>query len=256
VLEQASSQVRQGEVARVAVAPGAKAVSARLLETTVPLFPEADGVRRGLIPVGVQAEPGPAAIEILDTHGTVIESAEIEIVDARFTRQNIRVTGAVSSLKPAPGEMETIRSLRAAVTGVRYWSEPFTPPTADCMNSPFGVLRFHNGKFTGNFHRGVDLRSRAGEAVRAATPGVVRIARMYQLHGGTVGLDHGQGVTSIYIHLSKIEATEGQLVQAGDIVGRVGATGFATGPHLHWGLYVHGEAVNPLQWLPETARCE
>jgi murein DD-endopeptidase MepM/ murein hydrolase activator NlpD len=73
---------------------------------------------------------------------------------------------------------------------------------------------------------------------------------MFRLHGGTVGLDHGQGVTSSYIHLSKTAVKEGQVVKQGEVIGYVGSTGFSTAPHLHWGLYVHGSPVNPKQWNP------
>jgi murein DD-endopeptidase MepM/ murein hydrolase activator NlpD len=77
----------------------------------------------------------------------------------------------------------------------------------------------------------------------------VVIARPLTLQGGTVGIDHGQGVESMYMHLSKIEAVEGAQVQPGDIVGHAGSTGRSTAPHLHWGIYVHGMAVSPLQWV-------
>jgi murein DD-endopeptidase MepM/ murein hydrolase activator NlpD len=79
---------------------------------------------------------------------------------------------------------------------------------------------------------------------------------MYQLHGGTVGIDHGQGVVSVYIHLSKVAVHDGQHVNAGDVVGYVGHTGFATGPHLHWGLYVNGLPVNSNQWIQGVNPCQ
>jgi murein DD-endopeptidase MepM/ murein hydrolase activator NlpD len=135
---------------------------------------------------------------------------------------------------------------------VRHWEEPFLAPTSGCMNSPFGVQRLHNGKPTGNYHRGVDQRGPNGRPIVAAASGVVRIARMFNVHGGTVGIDHGQGLTSIYIHMSKIAAEEGAMVKKGDVIGYIGSTGFSTGPHLHWGINVHGVPVQPLQWVKLT----
>ena len=79
---------------------------------------------------------------------------------------------------------------------------------------------------------------------------------MFRLHGGTIGIDHGQGVVSTYLHMSKLALSEGTVVKKGDVVGYVGATGFATGPHLHWGLYVNGVPVNPSQWIPNVPRCQ
>ena len=75
------------------------------------------------------------------------------------------------------------------------------------------------------------------------------------MHGGTVGIDHGQGLTSHYLHMSKVLATEGQQIRQGDVIGEVGSTGFATGPHLHWGLYLFGVPVNARLWVPGLKAC-
>jgi murein DD-endopeptidase MepM/ murein hydrolase activator NlpD len=83
----------------------------------------------------------------------------------------------------------------------------------------------------------------------------VQIARMYRLHGGTVGIDHGQGIGSIYIHMSSIKVKPGDIVKKGDTIGTVGSTGFATGPHLHWGMYVNGLPINPNQWIKGVPKC-
>ena len=72
---------------------------------------------------------------------------------------------------------------------------------------------------------------------------------MFNLRGGTVGIDHGQGLSSIYLHMSSFAVAEGALVNKGDVIGYVGATGRATGAHLHWTLYANGVAVNPQQWV-------
>jgi murein DD-endopeptidase MepM/ murein hydrolase activator NlpD len=88
-----------------------------------------------------------------------------------------------------------------------------------------------------------------GSPVHAVAAGVVRISQPFTLRGGTVALDHGQGLESIYLHMSRLEAKEGEHVKAGDVVGYVGSTGRSTGPHLHWTLYANGEPVNPRQWV-------
>jgi murein DD-endopeptidase MepM/ murein hydrolase activator NlpD len=72
---------------------------------------------------------------------------------------------------------------------------------------------------------------------------------MFQLHGGTVGVDHGQGLVSIYLHMSGFAVKEGQAVRQGDVIGYIGSTGRSTAPHLHWSLYANGVAVSPLQWV-------
>jgi murein DD-endopeptidase MepM/ murein hydrolase activator NlpD len=117
------------------------------------------------------------------------------------------------------------------------------------MISPFGVQRLHNGKPTGNYHAGIDQRSPAGRPVRSVAGGVVKIVGQFNIHGGTVAIDHGQGLQSTYLHLSAFAATAGAVVKQGDVVGYVGSTGRSTAPHLHWSLHVNGVPVNPAQWV-------
>lgn len=240
-------EVFQGGLIRVDGAPPA-AVSATLALPkikAVRLFPGADGLRHGLVPVVYNAPPGPTALEFHDEAGEVLEKWPVVVRRSGFPVQNIRASRAMKQLKAAPGEVEKMRALHDSVTEVRRWEDAFTAPVQHCVNSPFGVTRLHNGKPSGNYHRGLDQASPAGEPIHAAASGMVRVAEMFNLHGGTVGLDHGQGLTSHYLHMSKILVAEGQLVKQGEVIGEVGATGFATGPHLHWGVYLFAVPVNP-----------
>src|SRR5260370_40814365 len=117
------------------------------------------------------------------------------------------------------------------------------------MTSQFGVQRYQNGKATGDFHAGWDQRGATGVPIHAITGGKIMLARQFNLRGNTVAIDHGQGLESIYMHMSKIAALEGTVVNAGDIIGYVGATGRVTAPHLHWTIYANGLPVNPSQSL-------
>jgi murein DD-endopeptidase MepM/ murein hydrolase activator NlpD len=243
----AQTEVKQGEVLRIA-SPGA---SVELNGKKIRLFQDL-----GLMPIPVTQAPGKYTAFVRDSAGKELQQIPVTVVDAHYPKQNIRAGKAIKELTPLPGEMETVRALNNTVSEKRMWAEPFLTPTPQCMNSLFGVMRYHNGVATGNFHRGVDLRSPMGTPVHAISPGVVRISKMFRLHGGTIGIDHGQGVVSTYLHMSKLALPEGTEVKAGDVVGYVGATGFATGPHLHWGLYVNGVAVNPSQWIPNVPRCQ
>jgi|ERR1017187_9675817 murein DD-endopeptidase MepM/ murein hydrolase activator NlpD len=84
--------------------------------------------------------------------------------------------------------------------------------------------------------------------------GIVKIVREWNLHGRTVGIDRGQGLESIYLHMAKLAVAEGATVRKGDVIGYVGSTGRSTGPHLHWSLYANGVPVNPLDWV-QVAPC-
>jgi murein DD-endopeptidase MepM/ murein hydrolase activator NlpD len=226
-----------------------------MLGKTIMLYRQPNGVYEGFMPAGVLAPTGATTLTLKDAAQNLLGQYPVTVTAGRYRVQNIRVSKAVKGLEPLPGEMEAVQKLKNVQTPVKYWSRPFVSPTMDCENSPFGVLRAHNGKLTGDYHKGVDLRSPMGRPVMATSAGVVVISQSFRLHGGTIGIDHGQGVSSIYIHLSKRLVTEGTRIQAGDIIGEVGATGFASGPHLHWGLYVNGVPVNPNQWLPWVPKC-
>jgi murein DD-endopeptidase MepM/ murein hydrolase activator NlpD len=85
--------------------------------------------------------------------------------------------------------------------------------------------------------------------VHAVAGGVVKIAKQFTVLGGTVAIDHGQGLETMYLHMSKLLVEPGAQVKKGDVIGYVGATGRANGPHLHWVVYVNGVPVNPQQWV-------
>jgi murein DD-endopeptidase MepM/ murein hydrolase activator NlpD len=242
------SAAKQGDVIRLST--NAPAVSAKMQERTVRLFSEPDGTRAGLLPVPATTKPGAYQVEFLDEQGQVLRSAGVTVRDARFPEQNVTLSPRVQALKPAPGEMETVAAFRKAVTDTRYWTEPFERPLPGCMTSPFGVRRLHNGKRTGGYHGGIDQRGSAGSPIRAIADGVVAIVRPYNIHGKVVGIDHGQGVASLYLHMSKFATKEGAKIGKGDVIGYVGSTGRSTAPHLHWSISVNGVAVNPEQFVP------
>ena len=244
--------VRQGGTLRL-TAP-ANAVSARLNDRVVRLFRQSDGRISGLMPIPAAEKPGDYRLDLLDSSGAAVERSTVRVVDARFRKQNVTIAPSIAELKPSTDETETVAVFRSTVSEARSWSEPLGLPLGGCMTSPFGVQRYLNGKPTGAIHGGIDQRSPAGAPIHAIDGGVVKIAREWNLHGRTVGVDHGQGLLSIYLHMSKLAVAEGATVKKGDVVGYVGSTGRSTAPHLHWSIYVNGVPVNPLDWV-KVAPC-
>jgi murein DD-endopeptidase MepM/ murein hydrolase activator NlpD len=225
---------------------------ARLLEKTVTLFPaQADQAKLALMPVPTLTKPGAYKIEFLDKTGAVVHWEPLKVIDAHYAKQNITIEKAIAELKPSPGEQQKVGSFRDAVSPERNWDWPLKLklPIPGCMTSPFGSQRLQNGTPTGDFHAGLDQRGAAGTPIKAISAGTVKVAQQFNLRGGTVGIDHGQGLTSIYMHMSKVAAVEGSHVEQGDVIGYVGSTGRSTGPHLHWTLYAQGVPVNPRQWV-------
>jgi murein DD-endopeptidase MepM/ murein hydrolase activator NlpD len=131
---------------------------------------------------------------------------------------------------------------------MKLWTGAFVRPVEAPANSAFGTRSILNGQ-PRSAHGGADFSSPAGTPVRAANAGRVMLAGDLYYTGGTVVIDHGLGVVSLFAHLSAIDAREGATVAAGEVVGRVGATGRVTGAHLHWTVRVGGARVDPLSLL-------
>jgi murein DD-endopeptidase MepM/ murein hydrolase activator NlpD len=127
----------------------------------------------------------------------------------------------------------------------RIWSEPFLRPRTSAVSSGFGTGRTFNGAVASR-HLGVDFRGAVGAPVRAANAGVVALVDTFFLGGRVVYIDHGGGVVTGYLHLSRVLVAPGDTVTRGETIGRVGATGRVTGPHLHWNARYGALTVNPL----------
>jgi murein DD-endopeptidase MepM/ murein hydrolase activator NlpD len=225
------------------------AATARLNSRTVRLFKQADGDWLGLMPIAVADVPGVYPIEFLAEDGTALAAVSLTIRKTIFPSQNVTLAPQIEALHSTPEEMQTLTVFRDAVSDVKYWEDPLVAPVPGCVISPFGVKRLHNGKPTGEFHGGIDQRSPGGTPIRAVAAGLVKIVQPFNVLGGTVAIDHGQGLETMYLHMSKLNVEIGARVNRGDLIGYVGATGRANGPHLHWVVYVNGVPVNPQQWV-------
>ena len=227
--------------------------SAKWNERTVRLFPQPDGKTFGLMPVSVKDSPGPASLDFLSKEGAVLVTEKFVVRATRFPSENVRLSPDIEALRSTPEEIQLLTGFRNEVSDSRFWQDPFQPPVEGCVTSPFGVKRLHNGKPTGEFHGGVDQRTPAGEAIRAIGDGKVIFAKQFNVLGNAVGLDHGQGLGSMYLHMTQLAVADGAIVKKGDVLGYAGSTGRSTGPHLHWVLYANGVNVNPAQWVKLSA---
>lgn len=162
--------------------------------------------------------------------------------------------GQVSPRAPAVLKRISGDQKRARAAGMTLTESPFHGrlriPAAGRRNHNFGKRRILNGK-SRSPHGGEDISAAEGTPVVAAADGVVRLVDDMFYSGNTVFLDHGSGWMTTYFHLSEVAVREGQRVAAGDPVGRVGRTGRATGPHLHWGLQWLRSRLDPLQLVPQ-----
>jgi murein DD-endopeptidase MepM/ murein hydrolase activator NlpD len=144
-------------------------------------------------------------------------------------------------------------ALAAPATPDKLWNGAFSAPVdaiyADCWPSQYGSRRSYNESAYTYFHSGLDFCGGVGDPIYAPAAGVVVFAGPLSVRGNATMIDHGWGVYSGYMHQSEILVNEGNVVEAGQLIGRVGATGRVTGPHLHWEVFVGGVQVDPLDWL-------
>jgi murein DD-endopeptidase MepM/ murein hydrolase activator NlpD len=239
--------VKLGETLRLTCPPDF--TSATLNGRTAKLFPQPAGTNFALLPVSARDTPGAAAVTVLRNDGAQSQQLSVVIRKTIFPSQNVKLGAEIEALHSTSEEIALLTAFKEKVSDSRSWQDPLAPPVPGCMTSPFGVKRLHNGKPTGEYHGGVDQRTPAGEPIRAVAAGTVSFAQQFNVLGNAVGIDHGQGLESMYLHMSKLVATPGAQVQRGDILGYAGSTGRSTGPHIHWVLYVNGINVNPAQWM-------
>jgi murein DD-endopeptidase MepM/ murein hydrolase activator NlpD len=166
----------------------------------------------------------------------------IESYDFPFTRLRVAPRFASpprSALARIQAGREKVRAVLGRATDEWLPRHPFAWPRHGKITSPFGQRRIFNGELKSR-HTGVDIRGRTGEPVRAAARGRVALIGHFYYTGNAVYLNHGLGVYTSYDHLSRVDVHEGEMVEQGQLIGKVGATGRVTGPHLHWGLDVDG----------------
>jgi murein DD-endopeptidase MepM/ murein hydrolase activator NlpD len=161
--------------------------------------------------------------------------------EQRLTVESKFVNPPGSAAKRIEREKKRLGAIYARRTPLPPPASPFVSPVPGEPTSEFGTRRIFNGEPRAP-HPGIDLRAASGTPVAVSGPGRVALATILYFSGGTVIVDHGGGLFTVYAHLSKIETKEGVSVRAGDVVGMSGATGRVTGPHLHWGARV-GEAI-------------
>ncbi|HUK32246.1 MAG TPA: M23 family metallopeptidase [Candidatus Acidoferrum sp.] len=215
-------------------------------------------VRRAYLGVDLGQSPGPGTFTVtakVQNGESVVCSGEVTVRAGHFAIEKLTVDQKYVEPNPedaarAEKEGERLNAIYATRTAEKMWNGNFRFPLAGPRRgSNFGTRRILNGEARSP-HSGLDIHAATGTPVHASQRGRVVLAEELYFAGTTVVLDHGMGIYTSYLHLSKIDVKEGDLVDAGALIGLVGATGRVTGPHLHWGLEVNESRVNPLQILP------
>ena len=186
-------------------------------------------------------------------------SASVQVTSKEYPVQQLTLDQKYVTPDPAlktriARETKQLVAALNTVSPEQYWTLPLARPVPGTLSSVFGLRRVLNGQPRGA-HKGLDFRGKSGEPIGALAPGKVVLTGDFYYPGKFVAVDHGLGVVSISMHMSKINVTVGQKVKTGDVLGLIGATGRVTGPHLHLSLSVLGQSVNALPLLkagPDT----
>ncbi|MDI3281387.1 MAG: M23 family metallopeptidase [Bacillota bacterium] len=202
-----------------------------------------------LVGVSYRTAPGRYTLSLRLPAGSEERSwtAEVEVLPRSFPVEELSLPPAQQTLRSPDRQKEDaarLQAARAASAPSPLWEGPFLLPVSGRFKTGFGAVRRVNGWETDR-HSGLDIAAPAGTPVRAANAGIVRLAAHLNASGQTVLLDHGWGLTTSYSHLGRLLVREGQAVGKGEVIGEVGSTGVATGPHLHWAVSLHGVFVDP-----------
>jgi murein DD-endopeptidase MepM/ murein hydrolase activator NlpD len=206
-----------------------------------------------IVGISLDTEPGEFSVDVQQP-GADARQLAFKVLPKQYRTQQLKV--APSMVNPSPENEERIakeqKKVRAAL-------EAFTPdapatlrlaqPVPGPRSSSFGLRRVFNGE-SRRPHSGMDIAAPTGTPIKAPLAGTVVDVGEYYFNGGNVMIDHGQGLVTMYCHLSKTRVEVGQQLKLGDVIGDVGATGRVTGPHLHWGVALNGTMVDPALFLP------
>jgi murein DD-endopeptidase MepM/ murein hydrolase activator NlpD len=203
--------------------------------------------------LGIPLDTAPGELEIGVFSGSTASVKKIQVRSKAYPEQRLTIKDQ-RKVDPDPDDLARIAREREVTDAVkRRFSESrpdtaFALPASGPLSSRFGLRRIFNGQ-PRNPHAGLDVAVGTGAPVRAPAAGVVANTGDYFFNGNTVFVDHGQGLITAYMHLSRIDVAPGQPLKRGEILGAAGATGRVTGAHLHWAVILNNTAVDPQLFL-------
>jgi len=243
-----------GGVALVALPADSKPGQALFNDRPVLVAGRGDS-RFAVVGLPLATQPGTHELTLRGADGHTT-SVSFKVSDKQYQTQHITIKDK-RKVNPEKRDMARIaREQRRIRTALAHW-DPRSPaslrfdlPVRAPVSSPFGLRRFFNEQ-PRKPHSGLDLAAAAGTPVHAPAAGRVSDTGDFFFNGNTVFIDHGQGLVTMYCHLSRVDVKPGEQLQAGDVIGLVGKTGRVTGPHLHWSVSLNDARVDPSLFLKQ-----
>ncbi|MBI5746225.1 MAG: M23 family metallopeptidase [Nitrospirae bacterium] len=253
--EQPPIKAAQGEAFIFKLAPGqdTTAIKGSLLGREVPFFKLEEGLYGALIGIDMEDEAGihQLRVEISKRDGQSLSNIyPIKVIPGKFKIEDLTMPKDMvdlddESLKRVAIEKTKTIEILSKITAERFWKGAFIMPAEGRLIENFGYRRRLNGEARSP-HNGIDISAPTGTEIHAGNDGTVVLADDLFFGGKSIYIDHGLGAYTFYSHLSQINVSLGDKVRRGDLIGLVGSSGRATGPHLHWGMKINGARINPI----------
>jgi len=210
---------------------------------------QSDNQFTAIVGIPLNQKSGLAHVQVND------QAVSFEVTDKKYKEQ--RLTVARKHSNPSEKQLKRIRIESAkSRKAFKTFSDSqanggFIWPAKGPTSSPFGLKRFFNDQ-PRRPHSGLDIAAPAGDKIVSPTAGKVVLTGNFFFNGNSVFIDHGQGLVTMYCHMQSIDVKEGQVVEQGELIGKIGSTGRVTGPHLHWTVSLNNSRVDPMLFLSDT----
>ncbi len=208
-----------------------------------------------LLPISYYEKPSDKKVKLLyqEKKKEKEKTYFLRVKDGKYKKESIKVSSSKVHLnakdkKRASKEYSEAMKVYNSVSPKSYINSEFIAPMTSKITSSFGKARVYNNTLKG-YHSGTDYRAKVGERVKTVNDGVVALVKDRFYSGGSVVVDHGQGIYTCYFHLSEFKVKKGERVKKGQVIGLSGKSGRVTGPHLHFAARVNGVQVDPLQLM-------